>query len=145
MLLAFGVYCFLDAFIWDKYPKPVDGNLSDLAGYYFNHGGGIILPLAGLVPLGMAIAFLRRRLVADAEGIGYAGRAKVRWDSVTRLDATELQNKGMLHLHHGAAKPMALDSWKLTNFKALVAFIEQHVPPEAIDIADPPATDDNAE
>jgi hypothetical protein len=145
MLLAFGGYCFLDAFIWGKYPKPADGNLSDMSSYYFNHVGGIVFPLAGLVPLWLAIAFLRRPLVADAEGLGYEGSPKVRWETVTRLDATQLQEKGILRLHHAAAKPMTLDSWKLTNFKALVAFIEQHVPSEAIDVDAPPADDDSAE
>lgn len=145
MLLAFGIYCFIDTYIRDKYPKPLDNNLSDWGGYYFNHGGSFVFPLAGLVPLWLAIAYLRRKLVADAEGIGYHGRPKVRWETVTRLDATDLQHDGKLALHYGAAKPMKLDSWKLTNFKALVAFIEQHVPPDAIDAADPPATGDNPE
>jgi hypothetical protein len=146
MLLAFGVWCFVDSYLGvDKYPMPADGNFSDVAWHYFNHGGAIVMPLAGLIPLWMAVAFLRRKLVADAEGIGYQHRPKVRWESITRLDATELQDKGMLDLHHGAAKPMTLDSWKLTNFKALVAFVEQHVPPEAIDVDAPPTAGDSPE
>ena len=44
-----------------------------------------------------------------------------------------LQSKNILKLHHGGAKPLTLDSWKLDNFKAMVAFVEQHVPPEAIE------------
>ena len=148
MLLAFGGWCFVDAFYRNSYPypKPIDKDQLNLkAKYYFNHGGGIVLPIAGLVPLAMGIAFLRRKLVADGEGVGYQGQTKVRWDSVTRLDASQLQEKGMLHLHHGAGKPLTLDSWKLTNFKALVAFVEQHVSPDATRVSEGPADSDGPE
>lgn len=141
MMLVFGLWCFWDAFVGGKYPYPDDGNINQVMKHYFNHGGGIILPLGGLIPLVWGILALRRRLVADAEGIGYVGKDRVAWQSVTRLDATLLQEKGILKLHHGAGRPLALDSWKLQNFKALVAFIESHVSDEARETPEPPAAE----
>jgi len=142
MLIAFGVWCFHDAFLRGKYPYPADGNFNDVLTHYFNHVGGIVLPLLGLIPLIKAILFLRRKLLATAEGIGYEGKTPVAWQDVQRLDAADLQDKGILRLYHGAAKPLVLDSWKVSNFKALVAFVESHVPPAAMEAAEqdaPPA------
>lgn len=136
MLIGFGVWCFHDAYLGGKYPYPEDAKLNELMNYYFNHIGGIALPLAGLVPLIWGIVFLRRRLVATADGIGYAGRPPIPWQNVTRLDATDLPRKEILRLHYGGAKPLVLDGWKLTRFKDLVAFVEAHVPPDAIETPD---------
>jgi len=138
MLLIFGLWCFYDAYVMGNYPKPAEYDLNKLAKYYFNHVGGIVLPLAGLVPLVMGLRFLRRIVVADAEGIRMAGRQAVAWKDVKRLDATDLPGKGILRLEYGAAKPLVLDSWKLQNFKALVAFVEDHVPAEVIEAGQPP-------
>ncbi len=137
MLLLFGLWCFYDAFIKGAYPYPPDENINDLAKYYFNHVGGIALPLAGLVPLVLGLRFLRRIVVADAETIRVPGTPAVAWKDVNRLDATDLPGKGILRLEYGAAKPLVLDSWKLQNFKTLVAFIERHVPAEAVEGAKP--------
>jgi len=131
MLLVFGLWCFYDAFVNGAYPYPADGNINKLAKYYFNHVGGIALPLAGLVPLVMGLRFLKRIVVADAEGIRMPGSPAIAWKDVKRLDATDLPGKGVLRLEYGAAKPLVLDSWKLQKFKTLVAFIERHVPAEA--------------
>jgi len=141
MLLVFGLWCFYDAYVMGAYPYPTNGDINLLAKHYFNHVGGIILPLGGLVPMIMGIRFLRRILVADAEGIRYPGGPAVAWKDVTRLDATDLANKGFLRLEYGDVKPLVLDSWKLQNFKALVAFIETHVPADAIDVGQAPTAD----
>jgi len=138
MLLAFGLWCFYDSFIQGAYPYPEDGNLNEVAKFYFNRVGGIVLPIAGLIPLALALRHLKRKLVATAEGIGYEPGPQLAWGDVTRLDATDLPDKGVLRLEHGAGKPMTLDSWKLQNFKALVALVEQHVPPDTIE---PPAAE----
>lgn len=132
MLLGFGIWCFLDAYVQGKYPRPENGaDFNAWADYYFNHVGGIVLPLAGLVPLLLALRFLRRPVIADAEGLGYKGGRKIRWEEVGRLDATDLAKKGILRLHYGPEKPLVLDSWKLTNFKALVDYVDSHVPDSA--------------
>jgi len=143
MLLVFGLWCFFDAYVnvKDAYPYPTDGDVNKLAKYYFNHVGGIVLPLGGLVPLVMGIRFLRRVLVADAEGIRVPGSPAIAWKDVKRLDATDLAGKGFLRLDYGQAKPLVLDSWKLQNFKAMVAFIEKHVPADAIDAGQTPRAD----
>jgi hypothetical protein len=132
MLLLFGLWCFYDAFIAGNYPKPTDNDINDLAKHYFNHVGGIALPLAGLVPLVLGLRFLKRILIADAETIRVPGAPTVAWKDVKRLDATDLAGKGILRLEYGKDKPLVLDSWKLQNFKNLVAFVEHHVPAEAI-------------
>jgi len=141
MLLVFGLWCFYDHYIVGHYQYPKDGNVNDAARYYFNHWGGIILPLGGLVPLALGIRFLRRVLVADAEGIRVPGSPAIAWKDVKRLDATDLAGKGFLRLDYGQAKPLVLDSWKLQNFKAMVAFIEKHVPADAIDAGLAPRAD----
>jgi len=146
MLLVLGLWCFYDAYIKGAYPYPADGDVNKLAKFYFNHVGGIALPLAGLVPLVMGLRFLKRILVADAETIRVPGTPAVAWKDVKRLDATDLPGKGILRLEYGKDKPMVLDSWKLQNFKKLVAFVENHVPTEAIEgaksTASPPGDND---
>ncbi len=128
MFLGIAVWCFLDM---NKYPKPEVWDLSEhvneVAGYCFNYYGGFVFLPIGLVLAGFALAYLRRRLVADADGIGYVGKEKVAWDSVTELDAKKLK-KGLLYLHYGDEKILTLDSWKLTNFRDLVAIIETNIP-----------------
>jgi len=131
MLLAFGAWCFYDHYVKGHYQYPEDGATGGVVAYYFNHWGGILLPIAGLIPLVMGLLFLRRRLIADAEGITPAGGSKIAWQSVKKLDASDLAGKGILRLECGSDKPLVLDSWKLQNFKALVAFVEAHVPADA--------------
>ena len=135
MLLLFGAWCFWDAFIAGKYPYPEDGDVNKIATYYFNRVGGTAFPVGGLIALALALKHLRQKLVATADGVGYEGKPPVAWETVTRLDAADLAGKGILRLHHGPDEPFVLDSWKLKNFKALVAFVEQHVPPNAIEAA----------
>jgi hypothetical protein len=143
ILLAFGFWCFYEAFILGKYPYPKgpEPTVNDLFGYYLNNWGGIILPLGGLVPLALGIRFLRRVLVADADGIRMPGKPTVAWKDVKRLDATDLAKKGIIRLDFGQAKPLVLDSWRLKNFKNLVAFVEKHVPADAIDAGQAPKAD----
>ena len=130
MMLGFGIWCFIDAYLGGKYPWKDQMTLNEKLSYYFNHGGAIILPLAALVPIAWAIVILRRKVVADEEGIGYAGKDKIPWTAVTRLDTSQLADKGCLSLHYEADGPqtMDLDGYKLKNFRDLVKLIEAKVP-----------------
>lgn len=126
MLIGFGIWCFLDR---GNYQWKPDGSINEKFGYILNHGGAIALPIVGLVPLVWGILFLRRRLVADQDGIGYAGGEKIPWDSVTSLDSSKLQDKGILYLRYGEGgrRRLVLDEWKLKNFRALVRLVESKV------------------
>lgn len=130
MLLAFGLWCVNDL---HKYPyKPAAENFNAFAGWLFNHTGAVALPIAGLIVLAIGLLQLRRKLLADADGIGYVGKPKIAWKSITKVDASALQSKGVLVLHHGQDGKLTLDSWKLQNFRDLVAYVESHVPAEAL-------------
>ncbi len=134
ILIGFGLWCVVDVHVNKKYPWKEDGNISDVFTYYFNHGGAVAFPLMGLIPLGLAIVSLRKKLVADDEGIGYTCKEKISWDKVRSLDSTQLADKGILRLHYesaGGEKTLVLDSWKLQNFRSLVQIVEKKVPSES--------------
>ena len=132
ILIGFGVYCFVDVHILDKYPWKEGGGFSDVFTYWFNHAGVFVFTLLGLIPLYLAVVSLRRKLAADDEGIGYVGKEKIPWSAVRSLDAAKLADKGILRLHYdagGGEKILTLDSWKLQNFRSLVQLVEKKVPP----------------
>jgi len=127
MLLVFGVWCFLDR---EKYPAPEAWDfqhINEASKHAFNNFGPIVFIPVGLVLSWIGIAYLKRRLVADETGIGYVGKEKIAWDAITELDAEKLKSKGILYLRYGSNKSLTLDSWKLTNFRDLVALIESKV------------------
>jgi hypothetical protein len=127
-LIAFGGWCLTDL---REVPAAWDlKHINDVAGYLLNNWGPFVFFPAGLISLVWGILFLRRKCVADGEGIVYAYlcREKIPWDSVTELDASELAEKKILHLRYGEGKSLTLDEWKLQNFKDLVAFVEVRVP-----------------
>ncbi|MHC4981899.1 MAG: hypothetical protein ACYTF6_01865 [Planctomycetota bacterium] len=128
ILIGYGLYCAHDAFLTDKFPyaKPSE-SFNKFAYWAFNHFGAFVFTLLGIYALVWGILFLRRRLIADEGGIGYAGKSKVPWEKVERLDTAKLEKKGILCLHHEGGKKLKLDSWKLRNFKELVTIIEKHV------------------
>ncbi|RKY28372.1 MAG: hypothetical protein DRP83_00875 [Planctomycetota bacterium] len=128
MFLGFGIWCFVDM---NKYDPPEAWNMqhiNDAAKYAMNHYGGFVLVPVGLVLAIGGVRFLRRKLVADGAGIGYAGKDKTAWDAVAELDAKELKSKGIVYLRLGQDKSLTLDSWKLTNFRELLKFIETKIP-----------------
>ncbi|OPZ92512.1 MAG: hypothetical protein BWY73_00766 [candidate division TA06 bacterium ADurb.Bin417] len=132
LLLGFGLYCIHDAFLTDKYPYvPAGQDINAFGAWAFNFFGSFAFTAGGVVVLGFLGRYLRRRLVADAEGIGYAGSEKVAWSDIARLDASELKTKGILRLHYGPDKVLTLDSWKLQNFRDLVVVVESRTPPAA--------------
>ena len=128
MLLGFDIWCFVDGYVYHR-PKEIQ-SINDKLTWTTNYVGGIALPVLSLIPLGYGIAMLRRRLLADAEGLGFAGKPKVAWSSVTRLDSQDLAGKRILRLHYqanGQDRVLVLDGWRLENFKPLVALVEQKV------------------
>jgi hypothetical protein len=131
MALAFGGWMVYDHYVSGKYPYSDPSDLNKYASYLFNHFGPFIL-----LPLGLGLAVggivtLRRVLVAEADGIGYRGQTQRPWGGIASVDASRLQSKGILVLHFTAGAKLVLDSWKLTNFRNLVAFVEAHLPPHA--------------
>jgi len=133
ILLALGVYCLVDAYILKKYPYPKGGSsdVNAYMAYLFNHYGPFLFVPAGLALVVSAVVFLRRRLVADEEGIGYVGKERIPWTAVRSLDTARLREKGILGLRYdvgGEEKAMVLDSWKLQNFRELVMLVEKKAP-----------------
>jgi len=127
MLLGFGIWCLSDL---GHYPyKPFSEDANAWLSHMFNKLGAYAFTPLGVVPLVWGIVFLRRKLVADEEGIGYAGRQRARWEDVKELDASRLESKGILTLHCGEGKRLVLDSWKLQNFRQLVALVESRLAP----------------
>lgn len=132
MLIGFGSWCFVDGYIRNTVKKEDIDGINKAATYYLNNVGGIVFPLAGLIPLAFGIRSMRRRLVADDDGIGYVGKAKIPWSTVKSLDASKLAEKGVLILNwddDGAQTKLALCSWKLEKFRELVALVESKVSP----------------
>ncbi|MGC9453911.1 MAG: hypothetical protein ACP5HU_03525 [Phycisphaerae bacterium] len=132
MLLAYSVWCFLD---WKPAPTAWDLKHANEVGSFLVTNVLVFLTLpVGLIVLVWGLLFLRRRLVADSEGIGYAGKGKIPWHTISRVDASALASKGVLDLYHGdnGDKKLRLDSWKLKNFKPLVAFVESHLPSQVL-------------
>lgn len=105
-------------------------HINDAANYVINNILPYLLMPAGLVLAALTAASLKRVLVADGEGIGYQGKEIIRWEQVTQLDATRIK-KGYLLVRRGD-DALTLDSWKLLNFKELVAHVEKHVPADKI-------------
>ena len=143
LMIGFATWCFIDR---HKHPRPEAWDMkhvNEAAGYLFNNiiGPYIFFP-AGLIIVIFAIRSLTRRLTADEEGIGYAGKAKVAWNDITGLDASELGSKQILRLRHGRDEVLTLDAYKLKNFRDLVAFIEAKVPEAAQPQADASPEDD---
>ncbi|NLF32750.1 MAG: hypothetical protein GX591_17895 [Planctomycetes bacterium] len=118
LALGFGIYSIYE-WATGKFDRAVQPTT-----WYFTVGCALLLPPVGLALLGVLVVRLRRRLVADGEGIGYAGRQKVGWDQVTRL---VLRGKGLVDLHYqadGRDEVMTLDSYYLKNYDALMALVD---------------------
>ena len=130
MLLGFGLWCAIDAYGKGKYQLPPDPGINEKATHYLNHYGPFVMIPAGLVFAGIAVRSLRRKLQADQEGIGYAGKAKIPWDKFTGMDSSKLADKGILKLLYGDGDELVLDSWKLKNLKELVRLVEAKAPPD---------------
>ncbi len=132
MMIGIGVWCLLDM---HKYPyKSISEDLNGFFTHVFNHYSPIVLLPLGLLAGLKAVMGLRRRLVADGEGIGYVGRQKISWSAVKSLDSAKLASKGILDVTYdtGAGeRTLVLDSWRLQNFRDLVRLVESKLPPDA--------------
>lgn len=128
MMLGFGIYTIYDHYIQGNYTRPEPYSLNPYLKYLFNHYTPYLLVPIGLIAVILAIRHLLRKLTADQTGIGF-GTERIAWNRIDRLDASKLKDKGMLYLHYGA-ETLTLHSWKLQNFRQLVAFVEKNVSQE---------------
>jgi len=133
MLIGYGLYCFTD---WgkSKYAEPEAWDMkhiNEIARHVLTYYGPFVLIPPGMVFAIFGVRSLRRKLIADAEGIGYVGADKLAWSAVTHLDASDLAEKQILRLEHGDDQRLVLDKYDLRNFKELVAFVESHVPSDS--------------
>ena len=130
-MIGLGVWCFVEAYVMDEHPyKPFSQDINDWASWAFNHIGAFAFFAVGALLLVRALMAMRRRLVADAEGIGYVGKERIPWTGVRPItggDESQLRDKQILCLHHGNNETLKLDAYKLKNFRELVAFVEDHV------------------
>jgi len=134
MLLGFAGWLVYDGYIAKKYKYTSLSwdTVNDWFEWAMNCIGPFVLLPCGLLVLIRAVLFAKRKLVADAEGIGYEGKERILWSHINTVDATKLKSKGYLYLHYGDGKKLTLDEWKLQRFRDLAAFVESHLPPEKI-------------
>lgn len=131
MCIAFTIWCFVDMKKTPNYVSPSE-DINEFGSWAANHLPPFVLIPLALILLVLALRMMRSVLVADDEGIGYAGKGKIAWGDVTKLDASQLKSKGLLLVHYGKDKKLKLDSWKLKNFRDMVAFVESRVPADKI-------------
>ncbi|MBN1553383.1 MAG: hypothetical protein JXA11_01455 [Phycisphaerae bacterium] len=128
MLIGMGLWCFHDR---NKYEPPAAWDMkhiNEASKYAFNHFGAFVFVPPGAALVLWMLVFLRRKLIADQDGIGYAGKEKIPWGSITKLDTSQAKSKGILQLHYGDGKVLKLDNWKLTNFRELISLVESKIP-----------------
>lgn len=134
MAIALALWCWSDRrdrpAAWDF------KHVNEWANYIFNNWGPVVLAPVGLIAVFAAVRQLTRKLQADDDGITY-GQESLRWGEVRKIDAARLKSKGILVLRTADGGKLTLDSWKLANFKELVAFVEKKLPQaERIEPAD---------
>ena len=130
LFLGMGLWCYSERDN-PRYQWPADwrSNINQALGYVLNNWLPYLLVPAGVLTLIWMLVQLRKRLLADDGGIGYAGKARIAWSEVDSLDATRLESKGIVVLHAGDRR-MVLESYYLTNFRELMALVDRHVPVE---------------
>jgi len=125
MAIGLAIWCWID-----RQPKPTAWNfkhINEIADYLFNNWGPVVFAPLGLIATLAAIRQLKRKLQADEQTITYAGQS-LAWGDIDKIDASKLTSKGIIVLHAADGSRLKLDSWKLQNFKELVAFIERKLP-----------------
>ena len=139
VLLVVAFWCFMDR---HKYPRPpawTAEHFGAAAGHILNNYGPILFAPLGVLLIVLGIRSRKRVLIADADGIGYVGKPTAPWSDVTGLDASRLEKDQVLDLLLASGGKLRLDSYKLANFRALVAFVEAKVAPEsAYETSEPP-------
>jgi hypothetical protein len=127
LLAAFAIWCSLDQ---KPYATP-DDPINKFANYAFNFYGQFVFGAMALALAAWAAVYARRVLVADDEGLGYVGGAKIKWADITGVDARKLAKDSLLFIRHSGGV-MKLAGWRLQNFRELAAFIDAHVPADKI-------------
>jgi len=124
MFIGMAIWCLTDQ---QKYPSEWSfKNINEVSMYVFNNIGPYVMFPIGILAGICGVLAMRRVLVADENGIGYAGKKQILWSSVTRLDTSKF-DKGLLRLIYtdgGRARRFTLDDQKLQNYKALVRLVE---------------------
>jgi len=128
MLVAFGIWAMMDLSTGKFHYVDPGEDINAFGKWAFNAFGAYICTPVGVVIAVLGLRFLKGVLVADGEGIGWKGKTKRPWAQVATLDATQLRDKGILVVHFKDGARIKLDSWKLQNFKKLVAVVEANVP-----------------
>jgi len=134
LLIGFGVWCIIDL---PKYARPDEPfslqTVNEWAGYLFNYTGAVVFPIAGLIPLAMAVRHLRRKIVADSRNLIIGTGPAIAWETITLVDPSQLRDKGILRLNYEPGGTVRLDSWKYRteDFRRLVSAIESQAPPRA--------------
>jgi hypothetical protein len=132
MFIGFAVYCRVDVedkpTVWDL------KHINDVAKWGLHVYGPYAFGVPAAAWAVWTVMFIRRKLIADEDGIRYRyfNSDPIAWEDITRVDASKLKSKGIVVLHYGRGGKMTLDSWKLSNFKQLVALIETKIPDDKI-------------
>ncbi len=138
--LGWGVFCAVDINRGEYKHTPFSmENINEWSSWAVNFYSQFIFIPAGLILVYLAIRSAKKVFVADAEGLGYQGKEKTPWSEVTSLDSKDLAKKQILYVRCGPDKKITLDGYKLHEFKALVAFVEDHTPAGADPGSDEPA------
>ncbi len=133
MLIGVGIWCFADR---KDYPAPKAWDaehINEAAGHVFNNYGPFLFIPVGAACLLLGLRARRLVLVADDHGVGYVGKDAVPWSAVTGVVDTDLKEKQILCLKLGGDRTLKLDGYKLQNFKALVALVEEMAPSATAD------------
>jgi len=124
MAIGAAIWCWSDR---RPYPEVWDfKHINDVAAYLLNNWGPFLFAPAAIVVALLAIRHLMLRAEANDEGITLRNKT-LRWPEITRIDASELK-KGTVVLETSDGSQMKLHSWKLRNFKELIAFVESKLP-----------------
>ncbi len=59
--------------------------------------------------------------------MGFVGETKIAWTAVTEMDLSKFKSKEIMVLKAGD-ESIALDGWKLQNFRPLIAKVEAALP-----------------
>lgn len=125
MAIAAGIWCLTDL---REPPEAWDmKHINEVAGFLLNNRGPYLFFPVGAILAVIATLYLRRVLVVDDEGIGFVGKKKTPWSDVDSLDASKLESKGIIVLRCTDGRQIKLDSWKLQNFRNMVALVEMKV------------------
>jgi hypothetical protein len=130
LLIAFGAWCIIEV-SGGKYPYvPLEQDINKFFGWVTNFFGQFVFTGAGAAFVVWTLSYLRRRVVADEQGIAIGGR-RVAWSDVREVDARLLKHKDLLVIR-AAGGDLTLRGWQIKGFIDLVAVIDASVPREKV-------------